>query len=48
VPIEVDASAAARSIAGSVGHVGTPFEVAEEVRDSRCFEAMLAVVKTFL
>ena len=48
VPIEADASAAARSIAGSAGYVGAPFEVAEEVRDSRRFEVMLAVVKKFL
>jgi hypothetical protein len=48
VPIEADVSAAVCSIAGTAGHVGVPFEVAEEVRDSRRFEAMLAVVKTFL
>jgi hypothetical protein len=38
----------AHSIVGTVGHISTLFEVAEQVRDPRCFEAMLAVVKTFL
>jgi hypothetical protein len=48
VPIEADALATAHSIAGTVGHIGAPFEVAEQVRDPCHFEAMLAVVKTFL
>jgi hypothetical protein len=48
VPTEVDASAMACSIVGTVGHIGVPFEVAKQVRDSRRFEVMLAVVKMFL
>jgi hypothetical protein len=48
VPIEADVLATVRSIVGTAGHVGAPFKVVEEVRDSRRFEAMLAVVKTFL
>ena len=48
VPIEVDASAAAHSNAGTAGYVGVSFEVSEQVGDPRRFEVMLAVVKMFL
>jgi hypothetical protein len=48
MPIEVDASAAAHSNAGTAGYVGVSFEVSEQVGDPRRFEVMLAVVKMFL